>query len=235
MKHCRIFLIFTMVVGLLLSMTACSGANPEVLPEGFDKCAAQLGLHKTSVPEKLGYSIDALVYDQYNRSYELPESIEYHGLTFQPFLSLQEDNKMLYSFYYVSDTIATPKEAAQKLSSISRAFAGALGDPIPSNNSNGTTLFHTLTVEELEALLAAPQEVYGSNRWNLGFLSTEETAALRSYMVQLDYERALGFPLYPEYMNEPALIAELFIRCVEDGHAVIRLSFSLTFQKSDLE
>ena len=38
----------------------------------------------------------------------------------------------------------------------------------------------------------------------------------------------------PEYMNEPALIAELFIRCVEDGHAVIRLSFSLTFQKSDL-
>ena len=152
MKHDRICLI-CIVLGLLVSLTACTGAKQDQYPEDFRLYYDLIGEKKEVVLSRLGLKESDLS-DVPGGLFLIPKSARYQELTFEVQLEFDRSTGTLLSVYYFKGWQGERETAIQGLVTFSQGLTDLFGPAQTLPGYENPTRVTKLSAQELDKAFA---------------------------------------------------------------------------------
>jgi len=152
MKHNRICLI-CIVLGLLVSLTACAGAGQDRYPEDFRLYYDLIGEKKEVVLSRLGLSESDLS-ERLGGLLLIPKTARYQELTFEVQLEFDRTAGTLLAVHYMKEWQGEQEAAIRGLVTFSQGLTDIFGPAQTLPGYENPTRVTKLTAQELDKAFA---------------------------------------------------------------------------------
>ena len=207
--------ILSWMLVLLLAVTVgCSPqtemTDPSLHPPGFGTYYKQLGWHRDSILEDLGFTETELTETEID-TYSTTQNVEFQNLSFRVLLCTGGAFNRFAGFSYMTFLEGDSKTQAVQILSLAQTLSGRFGSPTDGASAY-PKYFVEMTAEELEAWLTDGKQESSSDRWYLGQIQTEEAMAYTAFLEGYHFAADTQVPI-AEY---PRLA--LILRIYKDGN-----------------
>lgn len=184
-------------------------------PPEFSTYYEQLGWHKDSVLEGLGFSEEELT-ETSTYTYATTKTVDFQNLSFRVLLQTAGDWNCFGGFSYVTFLEGDSKNQASQILRLAQTLSENFGPPTDGASAY-PKYFAEMTAVELEAWLTDGKQENSSDCWYLGQIQTEEA---RAYTVFLEgYHLAAGTQV--QIAEYPQL--KLTLDIYKDGQGVVQV------------
>ena len=216
MKKYVLPLMLVLIVAFIAGCTPQAEITDSSLhPPEFNTYYAQLGWHKDSVLEDLGFTETELI-ETNTYTYATAKTVTFENLSFRVILRTGGSWNRFTGFSYMSFLEGDSKTQVSQILCLAQTLSKNFGAPTDGASAYPNH-FAEMTAQELEAWLTDGKQESATDSWHLGQIKTQETVAYTAFLEGYHFasDTQTQIAQYPQL--------EVSLRVYKDGNGFVQV------------